>query len=334
MPSMDYRLTMRPGMNKTTWALVTALGLLLAAPVRAAEPWPSHPIKIIVPAQAAAAPDTAARLIGNALTAAYGQPVIIENRPGAQGMTGSATAKAAAPDGYTFVLMTSSNVCGNPYLRKSIPYDVAKDFEAVGLVGSSPVMFVVPKSLGVKTMPEFIAYAQAHKGKLAYSTPGIGSSGHLHGELVSKAYGLELLHVPYQGGASAINAILADQVQMSVSDLSIQPHVDSGRLVGLALTGNKRWPRLPQVPTLSETGFSGSLLGWMGLMAPHKTPRDIIEKVNAVMKKVTSSSAGQEQLLNAGNIAGTGSPEDMAAEIRNGCPAWGDAAKKANIEPE
>src|SRR5690606_3354048 len=135
----------------------------------------------------------------------------------------------------------------------------------------------------------------------------IGSAGHLHGELINKAYDLDLVHVPYSGGASATNAIIAGEVQVAFADLSIQPHIDSGKVVGLGLTGEKRWPRLPNIPTLREAGFSKTMVEWMGIMAPAGTPRDIIEKVNAVMKRTTSSAAGREALLNMGNIAGTGS---------------------------
>lgn len=300
-----------------------------------AQTWPARPVRIIVPFAAGGVSDVVARTVANGLSQAIGQAVIVENKPGAQGLLGSVAAKNAASDGYTLVLMSSSVACVNPYLRKSMPFNPQADFDAVEMIGSAPLMMLVAPTLGIKTVDQFLVYAKANLGKLGYSTPGIGGSAHLYSESLNRGYKLDLAHLPYQGGVPAVQALLAGDVTMTMADMSFaDAQVGTGRLVALAVAGDKRWPRLPNVPTFAEAGYALNLVGWVGLMAPAGTPKPVVQRINAELKKITSAASNADTLLRVGVLAGTGQPEDMAHAVREGCLPWGEAVKNAGIQPE
>jgi len=323
-----------PCLRRCIPAAASLLFVVLGSP-SFAEAWPSRPVRIVVPFAAGGVSDVAARMVANDLGKALGQSVVVENKAGAQGVVGAMLAKQAPPDGYTLVLMSSSVACVNPYLRKNFPLSALDDFAPVGMIGSAPLMMLVPPTLGVRTLPEFLAQAKAKPGKVNYSTPGVGGSAHLYSEVFNGQHGLGMLHVPYQGGAPAIQALHTGEAGMTMADMSfVESQVNSGKLVALAVAGDRRWPRLPQVPTFTEAGHPISLVGWVGLMAPAGTPPAVLERLNTELKKVTATPANSETLLRMGVLAGTGSTADMTRALREGCPPWGEAVRKAGIQPE
>jgi tripartite-type tricarboxylate transporter receptor subunit TctC len=317
-----------------------ARGLALAASALAstwthAGAWPERPVRLIVPFAPGGVSDAAARLVARDLAKALGQSVVVDNKAGAQGVVGSLLAKQAAPDGYTLVLMSSSVACVNPYLRKDFPFSAQRDFAPVGMIGSAPLMMLVSPKLGVRTLDEFLAYAKSNTGKVNYATPGIGGSAHLYSEVFNVQRGLGMLQVPYQGGAPAIQALLSGEAAMTMADMSfVESQVNSGRLVALAVAGDRRWPRLPQVPTFAERGHPINLVGWVGLMAPAGTPATVLDKLNSELRKITAEPAHQDTLLRLGVLAGTSSTADMTRALEQGCPPWGEAVRQAGIQPE
>lgn len=316
-------------------AALTLLAACAMALPAWAQTWPDRPLRIVVPFAPGGVSDVAARLVANDLSRALGQSVVVDNKPGAQGVVGSMLVKQAPADGNTLVLMSSSVACVNPYLRKNFPLNALTDFAPVGMIGSAPLMMLVPPSLGVRTVSEFLAHAKANPGKINYATPGIGGSAHLYSEVFNSQLGLGMVHVPYQGGAPAIQALHTGEAGMTMADMSfVESQVNSGKLVALAVAGERRWPRLPQVPTFAEAGHPMSLVGWVGLMAPAGTPPAVLERLNTELKKITATSAHQDTLLRLGVLAGTGSTADMTRAPREGCPPWGEAVRKAGIQPE
>ncbi len=317
------------------------LGLVAMATVVAwistahAEAWPDRPIRLVAPFAPGGVTDIAARAAANSMSQQLGQPVIVENKSGAQGLVGSTIVKDSAPDGYTIVLMSSSVACVNPYLRKNMPFDVQKDFEAIGVIGSVPVMMVVSPHLPVNDMREFVDYVRENPGRISYSSPGVGGSGHLYGSLINSAQKIDMQHVPYRGGAPAMQAVLAGDVAMTFADTSFaDSQVKTGKLKALGISGNERWPTLPTVPTFGEQGYPSNLIGWVGLMAPANTPRPIIERLNGALRSFAEDPAQRDSLLRIGVLATGGAPETMNAAIRDGCPPWGEAVKNAGIQPE
>ncbi len=316
-------------------ATATCTFLGFAAPVAQAQEWPARPLKIIVPFAPGGVTDITARMVARDLSKALGQSVVVDNKAGAQGVLGSMLVKQAAADGYTLGLMASSVACVNPYLRKDFPFSIQRDFAPVGMIGSAPLMMLVTPKLGVRTLAQFLAHAQSHSGKLNYSTPGVGGSAHLYSEVFNAQQNLGMLHVPYQGGAPAMQALLTGETVMTMADMSfVESQVRSGKLVALAVAGEQRWPSLPNVPTFSESGHPINLVGWVGLMAPAGTPAAILERLNRELQKITATSTSQDTLLRMGVLAGTGSTADMGQAIEQGCPPWGEAVRQAGIHQE
>lgn len=318
-----------------------ALGLLatIAAvaliPVAQAETWPDRPIRLVAPFAPGGVTDITARAVANRMSQELGQPVIVENKSGAQGLIGSTIVKDSASDGYTIVLMSSSVACVNPYLRKNMPFDVQEDFEAIGIIGSVPVMMVVSPQLPMSDMRQFVDHVRQNPGRISYSSPGVGGSAHLYGSLINAAQKIDMQHVPYRGGAPAMQAVLARDVEMTFADTSFaDSQVKTGKLKALGVSGNERWPTLPEVPTFGEQGYPSNLIGWVGLMAPAKTPRLIIDRLNAALRSFAEDPAQRDNLLRIGVLAIGGTPESMSAAIRDGCPPWGEAVKNAGIQPE
>lgn len=321
---------LRPGI-----LAMAGLALATLAAPSFADAWPSRPLRIVVPFAAGGVSDVAARMVANDLGKALGQSVIVENKAGAQGVVGSLSAKNAPADGYTLVLMSSSVACVNPYLRKNMPFSALKDFDAVGMIGTVPLMMLVSPKLGISTVEQFLTHAKAHPGKANYSTPGIGGSAHLYSESINRKFTLDMQHVPYQGGAPAVQALLAGEVMMTMADMSFaDSQVASGKLVALGVAGERRWPSLPQVPTFTEAGQPLNLVGWVGLMAPAGTPQPIVQRINAEMQKIMAVQSNANTLLRLGVLADTKAPEDMTRALRDGCPPWGDAVRQAGIQPE
>lgn len=313
---------------------VLALGFLVSS-TALAQQWPNRPVKLIAPYPPGGQTDVVSRWLGDRLTPVLGQPVIIENRAGAQGAVGLQAAKNSAPDGYTFVYTNVSNLTIAPNLGVPLPYDSLKDFAPVTQLGLTVLAMVVPATLGPKTLKEFVAWARANPAGVNFASFGNGSTSHVYGEMLNGAAGLKMVHVPYSGAGPSIQAILGGQVQMTIQDLAaVGPHLASGRLIALAVTGPRRWPALPELQTFVEQGYPLGIAGWNGIHAPAGTPRPILERMNAEINKVIQTPEGREQMLKFGLLATGTTPEELTEAIRRDMPIWGEVIRKANIKAQ
>jgi tripartite-type tricarboxylate transporter receptor subunit TctC len=313
--------------------LVAALAL---APLLAlAQAWPTKPVRLIAPYPPGGQTDLVSRWLGEKLAPALGQPIVVENRAGAQGAVGLQAAKAAAPDGQTFVYTNVSNLSIAPSLGGNLPYDAQRDFAPVTQLGLTVLAMVVPATLNVRSVKDFIAYARANPAKISYASFGNGSTSHVYGEMLKAAAGIDMTHVPYKGAGPAVQDIMAGHATTGIHDLgSVGPHVASGRLIALAVTGPKRWPLLPELPTFSELGYALDIAGWNAIHAPAGTPRAIIERMSAEINRVIQSPEGREQMLKFGLLATGTTPDELAAVIRRDSPRWGEVIRKAGIKAD
>ena len=301
----------------------------------AADPFPNKPIRFIVPLAPGATADYLARSMALELSKSIGQPVIVENKPGANQMIGTNDLAKATPDGYTIGLGISSLVI-NPYVSKSIPYDAMKDLIPLAMLGIMPGLMTVHPSLPVKTFPEFIAYAKSHPGELAYGQPGGLSSGHLTMEFIKKETGIDILSVPYKGGGPALTDLLAGRFQAFInSPTATLPYVKSGGLRAIATTGSKRPAAMADVPTIAESGYPNLVTNeWYAVFLPAKTPPAIVNYLNAEIVKVMNSPAMLKRLSDIGAETFTDNPEQFAKFIAKENQFWGNLIKSLNIKPE
>jgi len=321
-------------MTKKLFAALAGAVLLFAAEA-SAQAWPNKPIKLIAPYPPGGQTDVVSRYFADKLTTALGQQVLVDNKPGAQGMVGAEIAKNAAPDGYTFLYVNSSMMCINPYVYKKLPYDGFKDFVPVTQHGLAPLAMVVPPTLGPKSVKEFVAWARERKGKVSFASFGTGSSSHIWGEMLNQAEKLDMTHVPYKGAGPAIQDTLAGHIPMTIQDLAAGgPAIFSGKLTPLAVTSNVRWPRLPDVPTFEQAGYNINLTGWNAILAPAGTPKEIVERMSAEIRKLVQTQEGKEKLLDMGLFATGTTPAELTEIMKTGCAAWGEAVKRAGVEPE
>jgi len=317
-----------------------AAGVLFAALVAtlqvAAQPYPSRPIRFVSPFAAGGSTDQLARLLGQKMSETWGQPIIVENRPGAGGTTGSELVAKAPPDGYTILLTSSSAHAIGPALRTKLPYDPIKDFAAVTQVASGFNLLVVHPSLPVHSVRELIALARARPGVIAYASGGIGTPAHMAGALFHALAKVDLVHVPYKGGAPAAVAILSGEVPVTFGSIqTVLPQVRNGRLRALASTGARRAAAVPDLPTVAEAGVPGyELNSWYGVLAPAATPHDIVAKLNAEMVRILRLSETRERLTHEGvEPAGTTS-EEFAAYIKAEIAKWARVIRAAGIHAE
>jgi len=301
----------------------------------AAEAYPSRPIKIIVAYPAGGANDIVARSIGDELSKELGQPVIIENKSGAAGVVGAEAAAHAAPDGYTLFMAAGAHTLA-PSLYKKLPYDIVTDFQPISLAAIGTYLLVVNPSLPVHSVKELIDLAKAKPGSLAFASSGAGAPPHLAGVLFQKMTGTELNHVPYRGDTPGIADLIAGHVQLAFLSISpLIPHVKSGTLRALAITSSTRSSVMPDLPTLSESGLPGYDVGtWWGLMAPAKTPRPIVDRLAAAMRKAVAVPAIRERFINGGIEAKSNTPEEFAAMVKSEVARYRELAKTAGVEPE
>ena len=297
--------------------------------------WPAKPIRLISPYPPGGQTDVVSRWLGEKLTPVLGQPVVVENRAGAQGSVGLQAAKTAAADGYTFVYTNVSNLSIAPNLETSLPYDAQKDFAPVTQLGLTVLAMVVPASLGPKNLREFVAWAKGNPGKVSFASFGNGSTSHVYGEMLKGAAGIDMVHVPYKGAGPAVVDTLGGQVQMTIQDLAaVGPHIASGRLLPMAVTGPRRWPALPDLPTFVEQGYPLDIAGWNGIHAPAGTPRPVIERMNAEINRIIQTPEGREQMLKFGLLATGTTPDELADVIRRDTPRWGEVIRKGNIKAQ
>jgi tripartite-type tricarboxylate transporter receptor subunit TctC len=305
----------------------------LATGEAGAQPYPNRPIKMIVPFAPGGA-DVMARLVGDQITAALGQPVVIENRPGGAGGTvGTKFVTTAEPDGYTLTLASPGPITVAPAVNKTLDYDPLKQLTPIALIAASPFIMTIHPGVPANTVREFVAYAKANPGKVNYATPGFGTSSHLFGELLKLRTGIEIVHVPYRGATPAIADLLAGQVQVFIDNVrNVQSLIQAGRLRALAVTSEKRYPEMPDLPTMAEAGAPGVVgLYWNGVLAPTGTPAPIIEKLNTVINQGLRSREGQASITRFGMEPRLGSPQDFAKLIAQEHQHWAAVARAANF---
>jgi len=311
------------------------LGLAAPAVAGAAETYPGRPIRMIVAVPPGGPADILARLVGPRLGEALGQTVVIDNRPGANGNIAYEMAARATPDGYTFVLV-AAGITINPGLYREVRYDPIKDFAPVTLGVAVPNILVVHPAVPAASLRELVALAQSRPGKIAFASAGIGTSGHLALELFRQQARIDVVHVPYKGGGPALAELIGGQVQALFSiALAATPHVKAGRVRPLAITSARRSPVAPGLPTVAELGFPGfEVTGWFGWLAPAKTPRAIVTRLNAEIVGVLNAPDVRERLLSQSTEPVGNSAQEFAAFIRSEHDKWARLIRETGIRAE
>ena len=292
-------------------------------------------MRIIIPSSTGGAVDGLARIVAQ-IAPSLGQQVIAENRPGANGIVGVELAARSPPDGYTIVLGFLGPIAVNPSLYRKLPYDPLKDLAPITMVASSPLLIVSHPSVPARNVKELIALAKSRPGEVTYGTGGTGTGGHLTMELLKLTAGIDVLHVPYRGVGPALIDVLGGQIFLMVSSpISSQPHIKSGRLRGLAVTGRVRSPALPEVPTMIEAGvpkFESTT--WFGVLAPAGTPPAIVSRLHSEIAKVLQQPAMREQIASLGADMSASTPEEFGAHIRSEIDKWARVIRAAGIKQE
>jgi tripartite-type tricarboxylate transporter receptor subunit TctC len=320
-------------MTRAPACAAIAFGLAFAPLIAHAQAsYPARPVRIIVPVAAGGGADFTARLIAQKLTESWGQPVIVDNRPGAAGNLGVEMAAKAAADGYTLVLpITSFPV--NASLYAKLPFDTVKDFAPVALAGYFPLLLVVNPGVAANSVPELIALAKARPGQLNYANSGSGTTAHLAAELFKRMAAVDIVNIAYKGGGPAIIDLVAGNVQIYFSTIpAALPQVKAGRLRALAVTSAKRVAAVSDLPTVAESGLPGfEVVGWVGFFAPAGTPKPIVAKLNGEIVRIVALPDTQERLSGHGMIPGGGTPEDLGAFLKAEIAKWAKLIKEAGI---
>ncbi|MBR0682446.1 tripartite tricarboxylate transporter substrate binding protein [Roseomonas eburnea] len=322
-------------MNRRT-LLGAAAALPLAAPALAQAPFPDRPIRLIVPFAAGGPSDIVARLVSPKVSAALGQPVVVENRAGAGGVTGVDVAAKAAPDGHTIVIGSAGGLAISPRLDRGTPYDPLRDLAPLTLAVLVPEPLVVPAATPFRSMAELIAAAKENPGRLNYGSAGSGSMPHLAGELLRAAAGIDIAHVSYRGGAPLATALLQNEVQLGFADLPILlPHIRAGALRALAVGTQQRLAWIPDVPTMAEVGLPGvDANNWHGFAAPARTPEPVLDKLHAALAGALNDPAIRRALHDQGAIPGGDSRAEFGAFLRSELDKWGEVIRRGNIRAD
>ncbi|MDF3839267.1 tripartite tricarboxylate transporter substrate binding protein [Cupriavidus basilensis] len=309
-----------------------AAALSLGAATASAETYPARPIRLVVPYAAGGGVDIVARSVGQKMSVLLRQPIIVDNRPGASTNIGMEAVAKAAPDGYT-IMMASNSLATNAALFARLPFDPARDFTPVARVGQASLVLVVPAKSSVTSLKGLISQAQAQPGKLSYASAGNGSSGHLAGELFKEAAHIDVLHVPYKGGAPAITDLLGERISfMPINPLEVVMHIRAGSLRAIAVASDQRTPLLPDVPTSREQGLPGFTASvWWGLIAPAKTPPAVVQQLNAAANAALADPDVRKQLAQLGVTILPGTPEAFGQFVRNETATWNGVIRKAGI---
>ena len=317
-------------------AVVVTFMLGAATSIALAQAWPSRTIRLIVPFPPGGGNDVIARVVAQKLGERLGQPVVVENRAGANGIVGLQALMQAPPDGHTIAVGAAGPLAVNPSLYDKLPYDPLKDFAPITNMVNFPLLLVTHPSVPAKTTRELVALAKAQPGKLYYSSPGSGNSGHLAGELFNTAAGVKTVHVPYKGQGPALADLLAGQVQMLYSSIpSVLPHVQQKQLNAIAVGSAKRVPSLPDIPTIAESGVPGyEAYSWVGMIAPAGTPREVIARLNREIVEILKQKDVAEKLNAQGALPVGDTPEQFGAYIKAEIEKWGAVVRSSNIKAE
>ncbi len=325
--------------TKHTLQIRKWLGVLFCAamvPAAAlAQTYPNKPIRIVVPFAAGGAVDVVARAVGQRMSEQMGNPVIIENKPGASANLGAEQVAKAQPDGYT-VLMGANGLATNMTLFHNLGFDTLKDFAPVARIGYAPLVLVVEASSPAKSLKDLIALAKAQPGALNYGSAGNGGSGHLASELFSITTKIDVVHVPYKGGSPALTDLMGGRLSfMIINPIEVLSNIKSGRLRALAVASPKRIPMLPDVPTFTEAGVPGyDASVWWGLVAPAKTPKDIVAKLSSEALKALENEGVKEKLLNLGAVVDPAGPEPFGKFLKDEIDKWAQVIKSAGIHAD
>jgi len=313
-----------------------AVGLALAATASNADTWPSKPITLVVPTAPAGSTDIMARLVADPLQRALGQPIVVDNKPGASGNIGTEFVARAAPDGYTLLMQYSGYHVGNPALFPQIKWSPTKDFVPVAMVMRAPHVVAVSGKLPVNSMKELIEYGKKKEGGLFYASSGNGSIQHIAGELLSRQSRQPMTHVPYKGSGPAINDLIAGNVDMFITTPpSVIGHFAGGRIKPLAYTGSKRHPSMPNVPTAAEAGLPGyEVESWFAVFAPAKTPPEVVNKLSAEIRKIVEGEAFRKKVDEQGAFATYMDPAALGKFVDQELATWSKVIKAADIKPD
>jgi tripartite-type tricarboxylate transporter receptor subunit TctC len=315
--------------------LTTAAAVLLGCADTWAQSYPSRPLRLIVPSAPGGSPDINAREMAQELLKQMGQPIVVENRPGASGILGLEALARATPDGYTFGI-TSNFVSTNPSLYAKLPYDFFRDFAPVIFYFRGVNVLTVSPTTQIRSVKELIAYARAHPNKLTFGSSGVGATPHLTMELFKSMTGTSMVHVPYKGTQQAVTDVISGRIEILCDNLaSLIPLVQSGRLRALAVTSPQRSAAVPELPTLDESGLPGyDLTGWLGIAAPIGAPKEIVLKLNAEINKALKSPAVTKGIASRGGTPAGGTPQEFSDHVRRQMDKMSTLLKNLDIKPQ
>jgi tripartite-type tricarboxylate transporter receptor subunit TctC len=316
--------------------IAVALSLTLAAGAALAQAYPSKPIRIVVPFAAGGTSDILARAIGPKMTETWGQPVVVENKTGANGNVGAEFVVRSAPDGYTMLLSDVGAIAINPSVYPGMPFDPVKDFTPVIMVSYSPHVLAVHPSVPATSVKELVAYAKANPGKLNFANSGTGGAPHLAGVDFAQRTGIQWAYIPYKGGSQAVTDVVAGQSNVLFNGmLATYPSVKGGRLRGIAVTSAQRVPSAPELPTLIESGLPGFVTGsYQGLLAAANTPRDVVVKLNAEVTRILNTQEMKDMLAKQGTEVRAGPPEELGTFIASEKVRWAKVVKENGIKAD
>lgn len=312
--------------------MAVAAALWMGSATVQAETFPARPVRLVVPYAAGGGVDIVARTVGQKMSTLLGQPIVVDNRPGGHTNIGLEVVAKAQPDGYT-VLMASNSIATNGSLFAKLPFDPARDFVPVARVGYAPLVLVVPAKSGPASLKALVEHAKVKPGSLSYGSAGTGSSGHLASELFKDAAGIDVLHVPYKGGAPAITDLLGERLSfMLINPLEVLPHLKAGTMRALAVASDQRSPLLADVPTMREQGIANAnATVWWGLLAPAKTPAPVVKALNEAANKALADPAVKTQLSQMGVTIVAGTPDNFGQFIRTETTTWSGVIRKAGV---
>ena len=300
-----------------------------------AQAWPTKPVRMVVPFPAGGPTDVLTRALAEKLSAALGQPVVVDNKPGAGGTIGSDLVAKSAPDGYTLLMATGSTHSVGPYLSK-VPYDPQKDFTPIVYVGKATNILLVSPVLGIDNVRELIEYARRNPGTLNFASSGIGSVAHLTGEMFASMAGIRITHVPYKGTQLSLPDLMSGQVGMLFDNVVTgKPNMEGKRVKGIAISSRERSHLVPDLPTVSESGLPGfDSWNWFGVFGPAATPQGVVDRVNAELNRVMADASMRERFAQLGFETTGGTPAEFAAIVQSEARKWSKVIREANVKPE